>query len=345
MKKKIIIISIILAILLLIPIPMRLKDGGTIEYKAILYKVSKVHKINTESKTGYEEGIIIEVLGIQVFNNVKYEVNIETLNIENIKMEIKEGTLTNKGATIIITDTSGKENVYGEEYKLEKKENEIWKELEVIVEGNYAWNLIGYSVGEDNKLELEINWEWLYGSLPKGEYRIVKYIQEKNQKYYFTVEFKIEDKQIEKPSEEITQEKNEQTTVLELKTEVETINPGTTEQEFTRYKTYIKDKKLYAKNLNTNEEQIIFENEEVENITIMPICCAGNGNLLILTTNGNVYISKKDCNYQFNFDFPFEKLESKDIISLEIVENYDDFSITLYGKNTKGEQIKLYEVK
>jgi len=131
----------------------------------------------------------------------------------------------------------------------------------------------------------------------------------------------------------------------EVKTEVETINPGTTEQEFTRYKTYIKDKKLYAKKLNNNEEKIIFENEEVENITIMPICCAGNGNLLILTTNGNVYISKKDCNYQFNFDFPFEKLESKDIISLEIVENYDDFSITLYGKNTKGEQIKLYEVK
>ena len=44
MKKKIIIISVvIILVVLLFPIRNQLKDGGTVEYKALVYKVSKVH--------------------------------------------------------------------------------------------------------------------------------------------------------------------------------------------------------------------------------------------------------------------------------------------------------------
>ena len=50
---------------------MKLKDGGTIEYKAILYQVSDVHKINVNSKSGYDTGIIIKILGFEVYNSVK----------------------------------------------------------------------------------------------------------------------------------------------------------------------------------------------------------------------------------------------------------------------------------
>ena len=46
MKKKIIIaIAIIIAVVLLFPIPMRLKDGGTVKYQAILYSISDVHRL------------------------------------------------------------------------------------------------------------------------------------------------------------------------------------------------------------------------------------------------------------------------------------------------------------
>ena len=69
MKKKIIITLVV--VLLLFPIPMKLKDGGTIEYKAILYQVSDVHKINVNSKSGYDTGIIIKILGFEIYNNVK----------------------------------------------------------------------------------------------------------------------------------------------------------------------------------------------------------------------------------------------------------------------------------
>ncbi len=76
MKKKIIVgVIIILALILLVPIPNHLKDGGTVEYKALLYKVSKVHSLTSlkEMRNGkqYNEGTIIEILGFEIYNNVK----------------------------------------------------------------------------------------------------------------------------------------------------------------------------------------------------------------------------------------------------------------------------------
>jgi len=73
-KKAIIIVCVLLAIVLLFPIPMRLRDGGTIQYKAILYTVSDVHSLATvedqEAGKEFNEGIIIEMLGFEIFNSV-----------------------------------------------------------------------------------------------------------------------------------------------------------------------------------------------------------------------------------------------------------------------------------
>ena len=69
-KKALVIVSIILAIVLLFPIPMRFKDGGTVKYQAVLYSISDVHRLSLESETGYEEGMIIEILGVEIYNSV-----------------------------------------------------------------------------------------------------------------------------------------------------------------------------------------------------------------------------------------------------------------------------------
>lgn len=77
MKKKVIVIAAIslLALLLLIPIPRRLKDGGTVEFTALLYKVSRVHSLADTEETSqgeaYRDGVIIEILGKEISNNVK----------------------------------------------------------------------------------------------------------------------------------------------------------------------------------------------------------------------------------------------------------------------------------
>lgn len=127
------------------------------------------------------------------FKNTKYTCPIDNNKIINpevipfITMTIKEGTLTRTGATIIITDKSGKNNTYGEYYRIDKKNKDTWEELEVIIEGNYGFNSKGYYIGNDNTLEISHNWEWLYGELEEGIYRIVKEVNNN----YFSVSFEI----------------------------------------------------------------------------------------------------------------------------------------------------------
>ena len=65
-KEKIIVLIIILAILL-IPNPLRLKDGGSVEYKAILYTVTKIHQLPPEGRGAYIEGFEIEILGKSIY--------------------------------------------------------------------------------------------------------------------------------------------------------------------------------------------------------------------------------------------------------------------------------------
>lgn len=75
-KKTILIIAIIvLLVILLFPIPMKLKDGGSIEFKALLYSVTKYHKLapaNAEKE--YIDGIGIKVLGIEIYNSANKKI-------------------------------------------------------------------------------------------------------------------------------------------------------------------------------------------------------------------------------------------------------------------------------
>ena len=74
MKKKAMIgICVLLAIVLLVPIPMRLKDGGTVVYHAVLYQVEDVHRLGAvdTAEDEYLEGVIVRILGMEVYNSVE----------------------------------------------------------------------------------------------------------------------------------------------------------------------------------------------------------------------------------------------------------------------------------
>ena len=74
MKKKVMIgICVLLAIVLLVPIPMRLKDGGTVVYHAVLYQVEDVHRLGAvdTAEDEYLEGLIVRILGMEVYNSVE----------------------------------------------------------------------------------------------------------------------------------------------------------------------------------------------------------------------------------------------------------------------------------
>lgn len=73
-KKKIgrVIIIVVLVALLLFPIPIRYKDGGSVEYKAITYSVMKHKAMNTVDGE-YRVGYTVDIFGIEVFDNTRIE--------------------------------------------------------------------------------------------------------------------------------------------------------------------------------------------------------------------------------------------------------------------------------
>ena len=286
-KKKIIIIAaIVIFIIMLIPIKDRLYDGGSTEYKAILYKYTKIHRLSENSYTGYEDGWELKILGKQVggeintyvlaehkisiksndkiieaatgsfcyksgscidkvdFQDFKYDViksyynnklYIENLdgaiktiklfdysskeftdtkveftdeyivtpsisgpfivkinaiyegksieyyfmmNISktsgdevNLKITLKENTLSSVGLTMIVENLSDRDLQYGNPYSIEKYENGFWKSAPTINDLYFTMPAFGLNKGESK--ELSINWEYGYGKL-KGKYRIVK---------------------------------------------------------------------------------------------------------------------------------------------------------------------------
>ena len=89
MKKNIIIIlTFLIFIILCVPVRLSYKDGGTIEYKAVLYSVTKRHSIWTNKKgtQGYlpeygenAEGFLIgtefRLFGFLIKDNVQFVEN------------------------------------------------------------------------------------------------------------------------------------------------------------------------------------------------------------------------------------------------------------------------------
>jgi len=75
MKRIIIVSAIILLLILLIPFPLHYQDGGSVDYKAIIYCVTNRHSLwtNDEGVNGYLTGIEISVFGIEIYENVKFE--------------------------------------------------------------------------------------------------------------------------------------------------------------------------------------------------------------------------------------------------------------------------------
>ena len=73
MKKKVMIGICVLLAIVLVPIPMRLKDGGTVVYRAVLYQVEDVHRLGAVDapEDEYLEGMIVRILGMEVYNSVE----------------------------------------------------------------------------------------------------------------------------------------------------------------------------------------------------------------------------------------------------------------------------------
>lgn len=71
MKKKAfaIVAIIVVLIILLIPIRMNLKDGGSVKYKSLVYEVTKIHKLSPDADgvKPYIDGFEVKIFGITIY--------------------------------------------------------------------------------------------------------------------------------------------------------------------------------------------------------------------------------------------------------------------------------------
>lgn len=105
----------------------------------------------------------------------KKETDYETVNnFEGVTMTVKEETVSSTGLTVIFENNSDKQGVYGDFFMLEKESNGQWYEVPVRIAGNYGFDDIGYDLFPSDIQEWPVDWEWLYGTLDSGTYRIVK---------------------------------------------------------------------------------------------------------------------------------------------------------------------------
>ena len=104
--------------------------------------------------------------------------NDEKTNKWGITLEVDNVTAT--GLTIICNHSGG-ENVAeldtGSYYVIQKLEKTGWVDVEYLTqEYELGWTLEAWIIQKEGTTQWDVNWEWLYGQLPTGEYRIGKEI-------------------------------------------------------------------------------------------------------------------------------------------------------------------------
>lgn len=89
--------------------------------------------------------------------------------------------VTKKGLTLRIEQFGGNptgELSTGEWFKLEKTVNDEWQEVATNPLIDYAWHAIAYKINKNDITKLDVEWEWLYGELTPGFYRLSKEIMD-----------------------------------------------------------------------------------------------------------------------------------------------------------------------
>ena len=111
-------------------------------------------------------------------------------NTNNVTIEVDNTTISPESVTIIITDNNTEHFAWGIEFRVQKKVNEQWEDLEYVSD-DLPWIDIAYGVNEDNQLTLKLDIEKYYGKLSNGIYRIVKPVYDNGYIDIYSNEFEI----------------------------------------------------------------------------------------------------------------------------------------------------------
>lgn len=151
-------------------------DGWKITYLGLGYKVTRYTSIspNEPFKNSFGSKLgswFMKYTQEEAIKEYTRKHGIEDNN--SIMLEVKEKTVTSKGATFILKNNTDDDYVYEPSYYLEKREDNNWNTIEL--EEPLSWTTILYNIKANEKIELNIDWSSTsYGELKSGTYRLVK---------------------------------------------------------------------------------------------------------------------------------------------------------------------------
>ena len=145
--------------------------------------------VMAEEWSDEEQGTALDILDTLIFEPEQAEGAVAYFRSDSEVPEIgliaEAHNITSSGATVRFRvwdpDAASGELEYGQDYSLEKLDGDAWTQLPVIFEGEWAVTAEAYLIPKDlDSLgsEWEVNWEWLYGKLEPGDYRIGKTIMD-----------------------------------------------------------------------------------------------------------------------------------------------------------------------
>ena len=173
-KSKKIIIGILIVLIIVV--------GIVVAYKIIEKSVTNRADFN----------FVVENISSSPVNTIDNGQNDTKLNrnTNNVTIEVDNTTISPESVTIIITDNNTEHFAWGVEFRVQKKVNEEWEDLEYVSD-DLSWIDIAYEVNEDNQLTLKLDIEKYYGKLSNGIYRIVKPVYDNGYIDIYSNEFEI----------------------------------------------------------------------------------------------------------------------------------------------------------
>lgn len=129
---------------------------------------------------------VMDILNTLSFDSAAKEggayINNNKYDLDQIGLSFTLKNISPAGATLVFynydADAPTGELEYGDDFWLEIQKDNVWEEVPVTLEGNYGFHAIAYVIPAKGCSEQELNWEWLYGTLAPGTYRIRKSIHD-----------------------------------------------------------------------------------------------------------------------------------------------------------------------
>lgn len=117
-------------------------------------------------------------------------------SLAGVSMEIMEGSATATSVKLRLENKTKQNIIFGDSYAIQKYSDGQWQSIPYIID-SVGFHDIAYPLLKGDPKETDVDWNWLYGVLEPGRYRILKPVDDFRgtgdfTTYYLGAEFEIE---------------------------------------------------------------------------------------------------------------------------------------------------------